>query len=195
MNTPLALALVNNVLRVVGEDSIASFISGDPLSDTANAIYEDTVRTLLDDTGLRWAQKYASLSLVVGDSPGRYAYVYQQPADCIAIRSVLVNGAEVDYDIYGDKIITDYDSTSDVQLFYTYRVDEAAWPPKFSDAVRKSLKTQFLQSREKWREAEGVIQMEAEPAMKRARYSASVQRGGRDPWRSRLVAARRNRDR
>ena len=194
MNTALALEIVNAALRVAGAEPITSFADGTTSSDTANSVYEREVRALLDDPVWRWSQRYEVLSLVVGDSPNRHAYVYQAPADLLTLRSVLVNGREVEFDQYGDKITCNYGSDSEVQAFYTFRADESLWPPKFEAAFRGRLEALFLRSFERHNEA-GQVGQEAMLLKMQARRNTSTQRGGRDFWRSRLAPARRTPDR
>lgn len=194
MNTALALEIVNAALRVAGAEPITAFTDGTTSSDTANAIYEREVRAMLDDPIWRWSQRYEVLSLVVGDSPNRHTYVYQAPADLITLRSVLVNGGEVDFDQYGDKITCNYGGDAEVQAFYTFRADESLWPPKFEAAVRTRLEAMFLRAFERHNEAAGVGQ-EAMFLKSQARRNTATQRGGREFWRSRLAAVRRNPDR
>ena len=194
MNTAQALEIVNAALRVAGAEPITAFTDGGVSADTANSIYEREVRAMLDDPAWRWSQRYEVLSLVVGDSPNRHAYVYQAPADLITLRSVLVNGREVDFDQYGDKITCDYGSDAEVQAFYTFRADESLWPPKFEAALRARLETLFLRAFERHNEA-SLAGQEAMFLKSAARRNTQTQRGGREFWRSRLTAARRNPDR
>jgi hypothetical protein len=194
MNTALALEIVNAAGRVAGADPITSFTDGTTFSDTANSIYEREVRAMLDDPVWRWSQRYEVLSLVVGESPNRHTYVYQAPADLVTLRSVLVDGREVDFDTYGDKITCNYGSETEVQAFYTFRADESLWPPKFEAALRTRLEAMFLRAFERHNEA-GMVGQEAQFLKMQARRNTSTQRGGREFWRSRLATARRNPDR
>lgn len=201
MNTALALALYNRVLAITGQDTIASFTDGTPLAQLGEAIYEPEVRALLDDPGYNWSQRYFTLSYVPGDSPTRFRYVYQRPADALTLRSVVLpstadptSAREIPYMPYGDKITCDYDSSAGIMALYSYRVDEALWPPRFEKAVAQRLEELVLKSEEKFSEAQ-FSAAQAAQAQREARYTSATERGGRVAFKSRLVAARRNVDR
>lgn len=194
MNIAEALKIVNSVLPIAGAQQITSFTEGSAVSDTANAIYEEEVRALLDDPNWRWAQRYQPLNLVAGESPNRFRHVYQLPSDLITLRSLVVNGREITFDAFGDKVTCAYGGDVEVQAFYTYRADESLWPAKFRQAVRSKLLAAFFRSFEKAGEAQAAEMFAAED-LRAARRVTNTQRSGRDPWRSRLVGARRDRDR
>lgn len=201
MNTALALAICNRALVGFGEETISSFTEGTPLSIVADLNYEPVVRDLLDDRGYTWSQRYFTLSYIAGDSPTRFRYVYQKPADVLSLRSVVlpvvsgVNPArEIPYMPYGDKITCDYPSSSGVQALYSYRVEEEYWPPRFEALVVSAMKTIFLASRDMFNEAVQQDQ-DMQRRQRDARFTSTAERGGRAGFRSRLVAARRNVDR
>lgn len=201
MNTALALAMVNRALTGFGEETIASFTEGTPLSIVATLNYEPIVRNLLDDRGYTWSQRYADLTYLGDDSETRFRYVYQRPADCLSLRSVTIPGRdwliparEIEYMPYADKITCDYDSSSGVQALYAYRVEEDYWPPRFEALVVAALKEVFLASRDMFNESVEMGKM-VQMAQRDARFTSTAERGGRAGFRSRLVAARRNQDR
>jgi len=201
MNTALALAMVNRALTGFGEETIASFTEGTPLAITASLNYEPIVRNLLDDRGYTWSQRYLDLTYIGEDSPTRFRYVYQRPADCLSLRSLLiptegymVPAREIEYMPYGDKITCDYGQGDGVYALYSYRVEEDYWPPRFEALVVDALKEVFLASRDMFNESVGMGKM-VQMRQRDARFTSTAERGGRVGWRSRLVAARRNQDR
>lgn len=200
MNNAAALLIVNRVLAQCGGNLIATFQDGTQEAQLAELNYEPLVRGLLDNQAFRWAQRYFTLSYIAGTSPNRFKYVYQKPADCISIRSLMLpNGGglaqsrEIPYDTYGDKITCDYGVETGVQLFYCWRVEEPEWPPSFEMAVASMLEQAFLKGFEKFSEAT-VARDEAAAMVRQSRYNASTQHSGRVAFRSRLVAARRATD-
>jgi hypothetical protein len=95
------------------------------IDDTSNpnavkcaAAYPSERDALLREYDWSFARKRESLEQITTPDFG-YAYAFQLPADCCAVR--MVNGDLYDYEVEGDTILTDYETC---ELVYTAYITE-----------------------------------------------------------------------
>lgn len=131
--------LINNALRLIGDNEIQS------LSDTgfgpqlADALYDDTYKALLAEHPWSFAFKEQWLSLL-SQAPDRetgYNYAFQLPVDMIRIWQLFEHQ---DYVIVGDKL---YSNQNKILMRYIFKVAESQLPPHFAKAMEYKLAAEF----------------------------------------------------
>ena len=116
---------------LVGANPITSFEDGTTEAMITSNLYEDIVRGDLSSYRWRFAIKQAVLNRLVDAPTGRWDAAYQLPSDFLIVNAVTIADKAVDYDIYGDNIYVDAGTDETLVIDYTFRPDEADWPPHF----------------------------------------------------------------
>lgn len=127
----LDVQICSNALLMVGADEIESFEDESQEAKLCSALYERTVKAMLELYPWRFSMKQASLNKVISLTPlVGYSYVYQLPTD--RLRAVFKPYTTSDYRVVGDKI---YANTDEFKMEYQYRPAESIWSESFSRAV------------------------------------------------------------
>lgn len=127
----LDLQICTNALLLLGADEINSFEDESQEAKLCAALYERTVRAMLELYPWRFSMKQASLNKVVGFTPiSGYQYAFALPTD--RLRAVFKPYTTLDYRIVGDKI---YCSSNEFKMEYQYRAPEVVWSESFARAV------------------------------------------------------------
>ena len=190
-----SLDIINAALTRIGEEPITSLDGGGVAEQIANQNYETLVEAHLAVYPWKRASKIEQLSRLdedeVGDPPEPWTAAYQLPSDLTEIRTVKVDGARIDYEVHGDKILCDASEDDEVILHYVWRPDEADWPAWFKEGIIRELEAIFLRGvGERYREAD-TRQDEAKIWWRTAKNRDAQSATPRDPLRSTTLAARR----
>jgi len=130
------IEIISNAMILIGASPISSLTEGTE-GVVANALYENTYKGLLASHSWRFATKKVSLSRLTDAPLNEFKYQFQLPTDIINVYKVY-GGA--DYEIYGDKLYSDY---QEVEIDYRFRVDETLLPDYFALTLQFLLATQF----------------------------------------------------
>ena len=134
---------------MIGANSITSFSDDSTEATVCNTVYEDILKASLTRHRWRFATEQKQLSLLTATPTGRYAYAYQLPTspELLQLITLTVNDFVIPYERYGDKVFLDnYGSNSSVIADYTFRQDEAEFPPHFILALEYHLASLFAGS-------------------------------------------------
>ncbi len=141
--------ICSTALIMIGANSITSFSDDSTEANVCNVVYEDVLKSALTRHRWRFATEQSQLSLLTATPTGRYAYAYQLPTspELLQLITLTVNDIVIPYERYGDKVYLDsYGSSSSVICDYTFRQDEAEFPPHFILALEYSLAGLFAGS-------------------------------------------------
>lgn len=132
----------NEALAMVGADPIAALDDGSAEGQQCSAHYESTLGTALTVPGgapMRWRFATSQIDLVrlAATPTGRWAYAYQAPPQLLQMHAVTQGGAPVPFELYGDKVFSD--QMDGLVADFTFRPDEAAWPPHFAGCFAQDL--------------------------------------------------------
>lgn len=127
----LDISICNSALLMVGADEINSFEDETNEAKLCAALYERTVKAMLELYPWRFSMKQASLSKIANFTPiAGYQYAFQLPTD--RLRAVFKPYTTLDYRIVGDKIYANGDT---FKMEYQYRPNESIWSESFARAV------------------------------------------------------------
>jgi len=189
-NTPIDVS--SRALILMGADPITSFNDGSNEALVAANMYEDIARSSLVNSRWRFATNQAVLNRLSSAPTGRYSAAYQVPSDALMIHAVTVNGFNIEYQTYGDKVYCDTEVSSEVILDYTFRAQEQDWPSYFVVAVQYELASVFASSLAQDASLAQLMGQQAQVAMMRARTLDSQQQTTRKLSTSRFIAERRS---
>jgi hypothetical protein len=189
-NTPIDVS--SRALILVGADPITSFEDGTSEALIAANMYEDIARSALVNSRWRFATNQSVLNRLSEKPTGRYKAAYQIPFDSLMLHAVTVNGFNIEYQTYGNKIFCDASDTSEVVLDYTFRANEQDWPSYFVVAVQFDLASVFASSLAQDASLAQLMGQQAQVAMMRARTLDSQQQTTRKLSTSRFIAERRS---
>ena len=118
-------------LVMIGANPITSFADGTTEATIASNTYEDTIRADLAMMRWRFASGQVQLSRLTAAPVGRFDAAYQLPSDMLVLHTVTIADDHVLYDRYEDMVYCNATTNDVVIADYTYRPDEAYWPPYF----------------------------------------------------------------
>ena len=135
--TTSAISLCSNGLLLIGHQSIASFKEGTAGSEIADNLYQSSYHSVLTTYRWRFATRKKKLSRLSAAPMNSYAYQHQLPIDLLYLIKPI---GIMDYEIYEDKIYTNH---SEVEIDYTYQVEEGNLPGYFIKMFEFFLASQF----------------------------------------------------
>lgn len=142
--------VINNGLRIVSANLIA-----DPDEDTesarqAKAVYDQIVRSELENHAWFFAKTQTALPANAGAPLFKFNHAYNLPADFVrlveldgkwvfsAVRHIDVNPVPV-YELHGRAILTDLTAPLNIAYLRDVSSDPTAWTPLFGNAVSAAL--------------------------------------------------------
>ena len=138
------LRLCSQALIICGASTISSFDEGTAEAEIAGNLYASTRDALLSAYRWQFCTGQKKLGKLAGKPVADYRFAYQLPNDFLAVISVgdaaAPDGAGARYRVMEERIETDLDG---VILTYTFRADEATYPPYFSKALISALAAEF----------------------------------------------------
>ncbi|MDT8419347.1 MAG: hypothetical protein RQ754_02860 [Desulfuromonadales bacterium] len=143
------------LFRIGVTTTIASLTERSKEAIVCNGVYENVRDKVLEAAPWPFARKFADLQLT-GDAPDRWAYRYQYPTDCLAVRSVLppvpsglsqiayrqwLQQYQVPYELSeGDEGLTICTDCEESNIEYTVRVtNPMRFSAKFTSALAWAL--------------------------------------------------------
>lgn len=127
------------LMRIGHQDQVQDILTEKTTAAMAcNAIYEQSRDTVLRAHNWGFAKVNAPLALLATDAPTNWAYAYAYPADCLMVRSIVMEGSRypdsasaIPYEIQNvggvKAIVTDQMNAS---VIYTCRVEDLnLWDP------------------------------------------------------------------
>jgi len=182
----------SRALILIGADPITSFDQGTTESTVAVNMYEDVARAALVNSRWRFATNQAQLNLLSDAPTGRYDRAYQLPSDLLMLHAVTVQDLQIEYQMYGDKVFADTDTSDELVADYTFRANETTWPSYFTIAVEYSLAIVFATSIARDSTLASLMSAQAQQAMAKARTLDSQQQTARKLVTSRFISERRS---
>lgn len=162
------IEIINRALTGSGEYPLSDLTGSTASHQVAAEHYEPIVGELLSEHAWRFATTTRDLGVrQAGDLTSRFLYAYSKPGDALLIEDVRTKDYPVDYEIAGDKILTNAETGAYAVI--RYRPDEADWPFYFQNLVYLHLKAIFYESlAQDYGEADAA-RREAERARAKAR--------------------------
>jgi hypothetical protein len=179
-------------LVLIGADPITSFSASSTEALVANNIYEDTVRTALCSSRWRFAANQAQLNQLTAAPTGRWDRAHQLPSGSLMVHAITVNGLQIEYNIYGDKVFSDSDTNDILICDYTYRVQEVDWPSYFTLSVEYALASSFALGIARDEQMAAMFERKAQQLMQQAKTLDSQQQTTRKLVTSRFISERRS---
>ncbi len=139
--TDVAVASLGLVL--IGDSPIAAFDGSTTGATVAGNIYDEVIEGLLAEHPWRFATKQVDLSHLEATPEALWTDAWQIPTDVLVVRRVTLNGSDIKYEIYGDKVYADVNSSNTLTLNYIFRALEQDWPPHFRMAAVLKLASLF----------------------------------------------------
>ena len=135
--------ICSRALVLVSANTITSFNDNNTESKVANQLYESTLKNLLTRCRWRFATKQQQLSRDTTAPTARYDAKYPLPADALVINTITISDNVITYDRYENEIYCDATSTDIVVADYTFRPNEADFPPYFTSPLVFELASLF----------------------------------------------------
>lgn len=188
-NSPIDVC--SRALILIGADPITSFDDNTNEALVASNMYEDIARSSLVNSRWRFSTNQVVMNRLTAAPTGRYDAAYQLPSGWLMTHTVTQNDNPIDYQIYGDKVFCDVDSTAVLVLDYTYRAEEQDWPSYFTVAVEYELATVFSVSLARDQQLATLMGQQAQFQMAKARNLDSQQQTTRKFATNRFITNRR----
>lgn len=185
-----SIRIINAAISRTQGNTITSVDDGSPEAIYADQNYEQMVQTALSESNWKFARK-TDACVLLPDAPtdSDYAYAWTLPDDVLSLRTVIVSGQPIDYQIdQADTILTNF--AEDVYAVYTYRVAEDQWPYDFKEGLTIRLEAAYLRLDDRTQPAE-LRDQAAERRMARARLLHSQEEAPKSHSRYPLIEARR----
>jgi len=179
-------------LVLIGAEPITSFTSTSTEALVASNIYEDVVQTALCASRWRFATNQAVLNLLTAAPTGRFATAHQLPTDLLMLHAITVNSANIEYNVYGDKVFSDMSSGDVVVADYSFRAGEQEFPSYFTLSVEYALAAAFALAIARDEQLATMFEKKAAQLMQQAKTIDSQQQTTRRIRTSRLIAERRS---
>lgn len=142
---PSDISIANAALRMIGEDRIESFASGDEAGRILDDIYEDKVRYALRLHPWNFAIKRESLYQTTPTPEYEFSYGYRLPDDCLRVLETsedVLSGSR-DWQVEGRTIVTSIGPP--LKIKYIARVSEENFEPAFAEYVSALLATELAE--------------------------------------------------
>ena len=179
-------------LVLIGAEPITSFTSTSTEALVASNIYEDVVQTALCASRWRFATNQAVLNLLTAAPTGRFATAHQLPNDLLMLHAITVNSANIEYNVYGDKVFSDMSSGDVVVADYSFRAGEQNFPSYFTLSVEYALAAAFALAIARDEQLATMFEKKAAQLMQQAKTLDSQQQTTRRIRTSRFIAERRS---
>lgn len=139
------IEIINRALTGCGEYPLADLTGSTASHQVAEAHYDGIVGELLSEHAWRFATTTRDLGArLAGEPTSRFLYAYSRPGDALIIEDVRTADWPVDYEVAGDKILTNADSG--VYAVIRFTPPETDWPHYFQTLVYLNLKAVFYES-------------------------------------------------
>lgn len=189
------LSVINAAATRTGNDPVSAILTdGTPVAKIALNNYEEIVKAELSLHPWKRATKIAQIDrldpVVHGDPPEPWSAAYQLPNDLIDIRTVMVTGFPISYQIHGTTVLCDAAEADEVILHYVWRAPESEWPPWFREGVTRRLEAVFLRGIGEREAAAKVRDAAADDSFALARNRDSQSQTPRDVMTSPTLQAR-----
>lgn len=127
------VALVNAALRLLGEYSVTSFEEGTDLSQTVNAIYDNSRLFILTCHPWRFTLEKQRLARLNETPASEWSRMHAAPAGMLVLRALFPAGTAGaqpvrQYEIFGSRILSNQD---DLWADYQVARDADIWPAHF----------------------------------------------------------------
>ena len=135
--------ICSRALVLVGANTVASFTENTTESKVSGQLYESTLKNLLTKCRWRFAAKQQQLSRDTTEPTARFDAKYPLPADALIINTITISDNVIKYDRYENDIYCDATTSDIVVADYTFRPNEADFPPYFTSALVFELASLF----------------------------------------------------
>ena len=135
--------ICSQALVLISANTISSFTENTTESKVANQLYESTLKNLLTRCRWRFAAKQQQLSRDTTAPTARFDAKYPLPSDALMINTVTISDNVISYDRYENDIYCDATSSDIVVADYTFRPNEADFPPYFKQTLVFELASLF----------------------------------------------------
>ena len=135
--------ICSRALVLVGANTVASFTENTTESKVSGQLYESTLKNLLTKCRWRFAAKQQQLSRDTAEPTARFDAKYPLPADALIINTITISNNVIKYDRYENDIYCDATTSDIVVADYTFRPNEADFPPYFTSALVFELASLF----------------------------------------------------
>ena len=137
--------IASRAFILIGANPVTDFTSGESQeSDIANLLYEELVQSELGSYEWNFAKTQVQLSKDATDPIGsQWSARFRIDTAAIAVRSILVEGKPINYEIQGGYALCDATDDDTVIMKYMARPDEVEWPPYFETVMCYRLAADF----------------------------------------------------
>lgn len=188
------LQFVNAALVVTGNEPITAFDDATTAGKIMAARYEVMIAQELGSHRWKWCTKDIALNLLTDTPQLPWLYAFQMPDPILLLRTVSVAGIPIPYELMSDKILCNEDNSIPVIAKYTWRPDEANWPPYFSSYFTALLESVFLRGvKQKDAEADAREKVARGLLLSQAKRLDAQSQPSRNPESSPTLEARRGR--
>jgi len=184
--------ICSRALILIGAEPITSFDDGNNEALVSSNMYEDVAQSSLVNTRWRFATNQEVLNRLTEAPTGRYEAAYQMPSSSLMLHTLTVNGFNLEYQTYSDKVFCDANASDSVIADFSYRVDEQHWPSYFVIAVQFQLASIFAVSLARDASLSALMEQKGAIAMAKARGLDSQAQTNRKMDVSRFISNRRS---
>lgn len=163
------VAVASNALVMIGDSPITAFDGSTAGAIVADNIYDEIVEELLTSHPWRFAMHTDEMSRLSVAPDTLWDAAYQLPSDVLTIKRVIVNDADIAYEMYGDQIYCNAASSDNVYVVHIARATEVEWPPYFRFAVQLHLSAIFALSVSNKPEMAASFETKADFQLRKAR--------------------------
>lgn len=128
------IKVYNAALSLIGVRAIGAFTENSIAARTGNALYADTLSSVLADFPWRFATRRVEAVRLVDDPPQEWEGLYDIPSPLISARNVYENDTSIEFDRFEGNVAVNIPSTSTSTIYVegAVVVGPAAWPGYFT---------------------------------------------------------------
>lgn len=167
----------NRALLQIGAASIASLADDSVEANNCEVLYPDVKETAFSLFPWRFAVQQIDLGDPASPDPlDKWDHFWTIPSEVIRVNTVTHNGYPVKYEIFQDKIACNNTITDTLIMDAVTDMDEAEWPPYFTNYVVYFLASTLAGPLTANAEIMALTDQKSEMAYRRARYADSQQK-------------------
>lgn len=166
---PTDVEICSQALLLVGADEITSFSDETREALICQAMYDTTLKSLLEEHPWRFSLAQAQLAQLVATPLYGYNYAYQLPTDMLRLMATESAGP---YQVFENKL---YSNESEVYVTYQIKPDEARFPAYFVKVLVLEMAVALAFSLSEDESKASAMQALLEVAKRKARNTDSQQ--------------------
>jgi hypothetical protein len=125
------IEIISNAAVLCGKQSFNTIDAGGAFAYAADRLYNSLVTAELGSNRWRFAQTFQAITSLTTLTPSFdiWLYYWELPSDCLMLTRL---DPMVKYQVFGDRVLTASNNTTNLNAVYCAAVPVSKWPPAFA---------------------------------------------------------------